>query len=81
MPLPYGRHAGRETQELLVGQRVTEVRYATEQELELAGFDTYRTSLILVFENGVKIVPSQDDEGNGVGTFFGEFEGNSLSFR
>jgi len=56
----------------LVGQRVTEVRAMTEEEASAEGWGNSKDTVVLVFEDGTKVYPSCDDEGNGPGVMFGE---------
>jgi hypothetical protein len=53
----------------LVGKRVTTVRYLTVEEA--AGLDWTHRPLVITFEDGSYIFPSQDDEGNNGGALFG----------
>ncbi len=54
----------------LVGQVISEIRKATEKELESEGWEGQHLQVI-VLKNGVKLYPSQDEEGNGPGNIFG----------
>lgn len=57
-----------------VGERVKCVRLATADECEEQGFDPScrwgPPVVVIEFESGSLLFPSQDDEGNGPGTFF-----------
>lgn len=53
---------------LLIGKKVTEVRYLTENEQSHLGWNG--ASLVLFFDDGSYIFPSSDDEGNDAGAFF-----------
>ena len=57
----------------LENQTVSEVRQMTDAELEREGWQHHRgkTPTVLVFENGTKVYPSSDPEGNGPGALFG----------
>lgn len=54
-------------------QSVQEIRQMTDAELEREGWDHHRgkTPTVIVFEDGTKIYPSKDPEGNGPGALFG----------
>ena len=57
-----------------IGRRIVRIRPMTKKELDLFGWDNYRTihiNPIIVLDNGAKIVISQDEEGNGPGFVFG----------
>jgi len=57
----------------LENKTVSEVRQMTDAELEREGWDHYRgsTPTVLVFEDGTRVFPSKDPEGNGPGALFG----------
>ena len=55
--------------ESVIGLKITEMRAMTEEEWQEEGWD-YGT-IVLVLEDGTKIYPSQDEEGNGPGALFG----------
>ncbi|MCK5018810.1 MAG: hypothetical protein KAS32_17235 [Candidatus Peribacteraceae bacterium] len=58
----------------VTGQKIKEIRNMTQAELEKEGWDGngYIPSVpVLVLENGFKIFPSIDEEGNGGGVLFG----------
>ena len=57
----------------LVGRRVTAVRYMTENEMEQYGWT--QSAAVITFDNGIEIIPSRDDEGNGAGTLFTTIKG------
>ena len=52
---------------ILVGRRITEVSYMPPDEADAAGW--YARSLVLTLDDGTKIYPMADDEGNGPGAF------------
>lgn len=58
------------------GQKIKEVRKMTDEELEnqLWDEDYHGKPNVIVLENGNKIFPSSDPEGNGYGALFGETE-------
>ena len=53
----------------VVGKRIIEVRPMTASEMEAEGWD--RPPTVLVLDDGSRLYPSRDDEGNGPGTIFG----------
>lgn len=56
---------------LFIGATVTNVRYLTDEEKELEGWeDSGHTPVAIEFDNGLLIYASQDDEGNGPGSMF-----------
>lgn len=55
---------------MLIGKTVRSVRAMTKQEVDLEGW--YRGTTVIEFTDGTKIYASQDEEGNGPGTIFGE---------
>ncbi len=57
----------------LEGQTVEEVRPMTDEELaENHWAIRHSRPIVFVFEDGTKIYPSADQEGNGPGQMFGE---------
>jgi hypothetical protein len=52
----------------IMGMKVTEVRYMTEDEKEHLGWD--RCSIVIVLNDELVIFPAMDDEGNGPGALF-----------
>ncbi len=54
----------------LVGGTIKTVRWMTEEEMEKEGWE--RRAVVLEMAEGGKIYASQDEEGNGPGTLFGE---------
>jgi len=59
---------------MLVGKVVKDVRPMTKAEMESEYWDD-RPPTVIVFEDGTKLYPSRDEEGNGPGCLFGENEG------
>jgi len=54
----------------LIGRKIVAVRPMTKKELEVEGWDGgYNT--VIVLDNGERLYPSQDEEGNGPGCIFG----------
>ena len=62
----------------LVGKKVTSVRYLSDEEMN--ALDWSQKSLVIQFDDGSVIYPSQDDEGNGPGALFGQNKNESLTF-
>tara|TARA_X000001382_G_scaffold87163_1_gene62190 strand:+ start:844 stop:1065 length:222 start_codon:yes stop_codon:yes gene_type:complete len=58
-----------------IGTQLLEIRNMTDVELKNEGWDDYYSEQddikILVFDDGSRIYPSMDYEGNGPGVFFG----------
>lgn len=52
-----------------VGRKIVAVRHMTETELDAAGWES-RSVPVIVLDNGDKIYPSCDEEGNGPGELF-----------
>lgn len=63
-------HWTKEASKHLVGRRITDVRYLSEDESKALGW--YGRALVLVLDNGALFFPSSDDEGNGPGALFGQ---------
>ena len=54
---------------LLTGRKITSVRYMGDDEAERQmGWD--RCGLVIELDNGLQLILSQDDEGNGPGALF-----------
>lgn len=53
----------------IIGQKIREVRQMNKKEMEAEGW--HRPATVVILANGVKLYPSQDDEGNGPGALFG----------
>ena len=65
--------------ERLVGRKIIETRYLTEEEA--AGMDWYSRALVLVLDDGTVVFPSSSDEGDGPGALFGNGPtGEELTF-
>ncbi len=52
----------------LVGRRIVEVRYMTDDEMETIGWNC--SPCVLVLDNGHQLYASRDDEGNDGGAMF-----------
>jgi len=57
-----------DSQALLVGKKVVDVRYMTEAEAEESMW--YSRPIIIVFDDGTYLIPMADDEGNNGGSLF-----------
>jgi len=56
----------------LVGRTIVEVRPMTDEEKYAEGWEHFVGSpLVLILDNGLKLYPSEDEEGNGPGALFG----------
>jgi hypothetical protein len=61
----------------LKGERIREVRTMTPVELRRQGWSPDRwmaPPMVVVLESGVTLFASQDEEGNGPGALFGEYQ-------
>ena len=66
----------------ITGATIKKVRKMTKAEMTVEGWDPLLAPPpVLVLSNGVKIYPSQDDEGNGPGAIFGIDNGNPIAIR
>ena len=61
----------------IIGKKIVEVRDCTTEEAFKEGWDDENFSVI-VLENGLKIYPSRDYEGNGPGVLFVENKGKTF---
>lgn len=52
----------------LIGKTIKSVSYLTPKATEQLGW--YRKAVVIEFDDGSMIFPSQDDEGNGPGALF-----------
>jgi hypothetical protein len=71
--------ATKQRRKMIEGTRIRRIRWMKKEEVEAEGWDSsmlfhYPIPLIEL-DNGVKIYPSQDNEGNGGGAFFGTLPG------
>ncbi len=57
----------------IIGQKVKTIRDMTATEMDAEGWDhdNFGNPTVIVLENGVKLYPSRDSEGNGGGALFG----------
>ena len=53
----------------LVGRKIVDIRYLSDEEKELTGF--FHSPPVMVLDNGDLVFPSADDEGNDGGALFG----------
>jgi hypothetical protein len=57
---------------MMIGSRIVSIRRMTEKEANKEGWDiTFKTAPVIVLDDGTKIFPSRDPEGNDVGVLFG----------
>ena len=56
---------GKKASDFLVGKKITQVRYLTDQEMEGIGFQS--SCLAIIFNDNSYIFPMRDDEGNDAG--------------
>jgi len=55
----------------LIGKTITEVRALNDDEAEVQGWE-YAHCVVIILDDGTKLFPSRDPEGNGPGALFGE---------
>jgi len=58
----------------IIGQKIKTVRVMTSAEMDAEGWDEdnfHGNPTVIVLQNGVKLYPSRDSEGNGGGALFG----------
>ncbi len=60
----------------LIGKTITEIRPMTDEEMREEYWD--ERAMVLIFNDGTKLYPSRDDEGNGAGTLFGDLNGDKF---
>ena len=63
----------------IIGQKIVNIRRMTSREAKAEGW--YRTTTVLVLENGIKLYASRDSEGNDAGAMFGDGPGGSFSLN
>lgn len=56
----------------ILGKKIVAFRRMTEKELEAEGWDDSRGCSVIILNDGTKLFPSKDEEGNGPGAWFGE---------
>lgn len=67
----------------LTNQSVQDIRQMTSAELEREGWQDFHGDppTVIVFEDGTKVFPAQDSEGNGPGALFGvDCDGDLFEF-
>ena len=52
------------------GKKLLCIRVANQAELDEMGWDEYHPTIIMLFEGGLSLTVSQDEEGNGPGFLF-----------
>ena len=53
--------------EAMVGQKITDVRWLTKEQTEDVAEHWHNQPIQITLENGVKLIPMSDDEGNEAG--------------
>ena len=53
-----------------VGARLLQIRGAKREELDELGWDEWHPTVVMLFDNGLSLIVSQDEEGNGPGALF-----------
>lgn len=64
----------------IVGAKIVGARVMTKEEQEAEGWDFRGDAVLLELDNGMRLYPSQDPEGNGPGCMFGTSK-NGTTFR
>ena len=55
----------------IIGAKIVNIRKMTKKEASLEGWELGRNDcMVLILDNGIKMYPSQDYEGNGSGALF-----------
>ena len=67
---------GKRASKHLVGKKIVQVRYLNKKELDDLGWD--QIPLVMFFNDGSYMFPSQDDEGNDGGSLFTSFKDLSV---
>lgn len=62
---------------MVVGRKIVGIRWMTQDEMDREGWDN--TTVLIELDDGTKLYPSQDDEGNGPGALFGVENGKTVS--
>jgi len=70
MPHPKEKYWTDLAKKSLVGRKIVSARYMTDAEMNSMGW--YSRPVVFQLDNGSLFFPSQDDEGNGAGTLFGQ---------
>ena len=56
----------------IINRKITTIRPMTPNELSDEGWDAEQSeTTVVVLDNGIRLYPSRDDEGNGPGVMFG----------
>ena len=63
-------------QKHLIGKRIIQGRYMNQKEVDDLGWE--QTPLVIFFNDGSYMFPSQDDEGNDGGSLFTSFKDLSV---
>jgi hypothetical protein len=62
----------KEAKRVLLGRKITSVRYMTDDEAEVLGWS--KRSIVLTLDNKILCYMSMDDEGNDGGSMFYDWE-------
>ena len=62
----------------IIGRTITDCRWMTKAELQAEDWDSHERVLVLTLDNGVKLYPSGDEEGNHGGALFGNDKGTQF---
>jgi hypothetical protein len=59
----------------MIGNKILQIRPMTKAELQAEGWNhSNEVPSVIVLENGLKLYPSRDTEGNGGGCLFGVYK-------
>jgi len=79
--LPIHEQWNKDGKNILVGRKIVDARYMTTEDANREGWGKHLCgSLVITLDDGTKIFPSTDDEGNGPGALFVVFPGQSERF-
>jgi hypothetical protein len=65
----------------ILNKKIIAFRPMTKEEIKSEGWeDDHRVASVIVLDDGTKLYPSRDEEGNGPGTWFGESSDGTHKF-
>jgi hypothetical protein len=67
----------------VIGATIVTVRPMTKAEADVEGWSItgrHGAPFVVVLSTGAVLYPSRDDEGNGPGALFGQYQGQPMSF-
>jgi hypothetical protein len=66
----------KKTDDHVIGHKIVQVRPMTEKEMQEQYWD--RPATVIVLDNGTKLYPSRDEEGNDPGCIFGTYPDGAM---